>query len=710
MKSLSSKTYQGGVSIQGLTTLSGTVYLTGITNTASWDHVIVGTTAQGQIYTRTYAQFMGDVATGISLSSYVTGSGTTNYLPKFTGASALGNSQIFDNGTNVGIGTSNPAKKLHVVGDAWINRPTNKVDNNGATEFGSRVEFNNAFTAGSTGYTVFNYPSAAVFRIYADYDGNVGGVQPDLQLGLGYLTVKNSGGTIGNIGIGTTTPAYKLQVGGGDIAIDYNRYLRGGSGGDWNLVNLYNGGTGDIEITMLNVGWYLRHNANATFAGNIGIGTTNPSTKLHVVGASIIANNSSINPDTYGSTVIAGAIGTVGGWGLSSAIGGNAGTGHSWAIGTNGDNLYMGYSNGSSSNSMLTFLQVDDSTRNVFLVPSAGNVGIGTASPSYKLDVNGSFNAVTSGVYLTYSSGILYHGNYYQFTSGNNYLLFARDSGDLILGSNDTERLRITSAGNVGIGTASPNTQLHVSAGNFLISGTAIGGGADANSGLRIVAPISTTHYNWMLGAQQNINSAFEITPSTTVGGTTFSTPTAVFLQNGNVGIGTTSPATKLDVSGVITATGGNSTNWNTAYGWGNHASASYVPQARTLTINGTSYDLSANRTWTIPTSANIQEAANNGKVTTAASVGTTVITTVATATYDGATFNYVLKDGTNYRAGTIIAVWSAGAVQFNETTTNDIGSTVGVTFAVALNAGNAELRATSATPGWTVKVVTIGI
>jgi hypothetical protein len=710
MKSLSSKTYQGGVSIQGLTTLSGTVYLTGITNTASWDHVIVGTTAQGQIYTRTYAQFMGDVATGISLSSYVTGSGTTNYLPKFTGASALGNSQIFDNGTNVGIGTSNPAKKLHVVGDAWINRPTNKVDNNGATEFGSRVEFNNAFTAGSTGYTVFNYPSAAVFRIYADYDGNVGGVQPDLQLGLGYLTVKNSGGTIGNIGIGTTTPAYKLQVGGGDIAIDYNRYLRGGSGGDWNLVNLYNGGTGDIEITMLNVGWYLRHNANATFAGNIGIGTTNPSTKLHVVGASIIANNSSINPDTYGSTVIAGAIGTVGGWGLSSAIGGNAGTGHSWAIGTNGDNLYMGYSNGSSSNSMLTFLQVDDSTRNVFLVPSAGNVGIGTASPSYKLDVNGSFNAVTSGVYLTYSSGILYHGNYYQFTSGNNYLLFARDSGDLILGSNDTERLRITSAGNVGIGTASPNTKLHVSAGNFLISGTAIGGGADANSGLRIVAPISTTHYNWMLGAQQNINSAFEITPSTTVGGTTFSTPTAVFLQNGNVGIGTTSPATKLDVSGVITATGGNSTNWNTAYGWGNHASASYVPQARTLTINGTSYDLSANRTWTIPTSANIQEAANNGKVTTAASVGTTVITTVATATYDGATFNYVLKDGTNYRAGTIIAVWSAGAVQFNETTTNDIGSTVGVTFAVALNAGNAELRATSATPGWTVKVVTIGI
>ena len=43
-----------------------------------------------------------------------------------------------------------------------------------------------------------------------------------------------------------------------------------------------------------------------------------------------------------------------------------------------------------------------------------------------------------------------------------------------------------------------------------------------------------------------------------------------------------------------------NSSNWNTAYGWGNHASAGYVLGTRTLTINGTTYDLSANRSWTI--------------------------------------------------------------------------------------------------------------
>jgi hypothetical protein len=43
------------------------------------------------------------------------------------------------------------------------------------------------------------------------------------------------------------------------------------------------------------------------------------------------------------------------------------------------------------------------------------------------------------------------------------------------------------------------------------------------------------------------------------------------------VAIGKNNPGTKLDVNGVITATGGNSGNWNTAYGWGNHASAGYV-------------------------------------------------------------------------------------------------------------------------------------
>jgi hypothetical protein len=52
-----------------------------------------------------------------------------------------------------------------------------------------------------------------------------------------------------------------------------------------------------------------------------------------------------------------------------------------------------------------------------------------------------------------------------------------------------------------------------------------------------------------MIGAQQNVSSGFEITPSTAVGGTTFCTPAVTVLATGNVGINDTSPGTKLVIS-----------------------------------------------------------------------------------------------------------------------------------------------------------------
>lgn len=47
--------------------------------------------------------------------------------------------------------------------------------------------------------------------------------------------------------------------------------------------------------------------------------------------------------------------------------------------------------------------------------------------------------------------------------------------------------------------------------------------------------------------------------------------------SDGNFGIGTSAPSSKLDVSGIITATSGNSTNWNTAYSWGDHSISGYL-------------------------------------------------------------------------------------------------------------------------------------
>jgi hypothetical protein len=53
-----------------------------------------------------------------TLTNPVTGTGTTNYIPKLTGASTIGNSQIFDNGSGVGIGTTTVGSlRLTVAGD-----------------------------------------------------------------------------------------------------------------------------------------------------------------------------------------------------------------------------------------------------------------------------------------------------------------------------------------------------------------------------------------------------------------------------------------------------------------------------------------------------------------------------------------------------------------------------------------------------------------
>ena len=60
-------------------------------------------------------------------------SGTTNYLAKFTASGVVGNSLIYDNGTNVGIGTTTPARKLEVsqTGDAFINIRGSFFNNSG---------------------------------------------------------------------------------------------------------------------------------------------------------------------------------------------------------------------------------------------------------------------------------------------------------------------------------------------------------------------------------------------------------------------------------------------------------------------------------------------------------------------------------------------------------------------------------------------------
>jgi hypothetical protein len=90
-----------------ITSISVTAPLTGGTITTT------GTIGIGQATTSTSGYL--NSTDWNTFNNKVGGSGSTNYIPKWTGSSALGNSQVYDNGTNVGIGTTSPSATLTVV-------------------------------------------------------------------------------------------------------------------------------------------------------------------------------------------------------------------------------------------------------------------------------------------------------------------------------------------------------------------------------------------------------------------------------------------------------------------------------------------------------------------------------------------------------------------------------------------------------------------
>ncbi len=129
-------------------------------------------------------------------------SGTTNQIIKFTGANTGGDSQITDNGTNVGIGTTTPFSTLHVkTSSSQQMRIESTTPGND-----SKLSFwTDEGIKGIVGYSAFNN---TMFLATTGDD--------DISLGTSNLTqeiMRLQDGT-GNVGIGTTTPSNKLDVNG----------------------------------------------------------------------------------------------------------------------------------------------------------------------------------------------------------------------------------------------------------------------------------------------------------------------------------------------------------------------------------------------------------------------------------------------------------------------------------------------------------------
>jgi hypothetical protein len=92
----------------------------------------------------------------------------------------------------------------------------------------------------------------------------------------------------------------------------------------------------------------------------------------------------------------------------------------------------------------------------------------------------------------------------------------------------------------------------------------------------------------------------------------------------------------------------------------------------------------------------------NTSSVTTA---GTTIVSSIATSSFNSAFYNYYIMSASNARAGQIMSVWSGSTVRYTEVTTTDIGNTATASFAIAISGSNINLSLTA--PGvWTVKSI----
>ncbi len=452
-----------------------------------------------------------DAATKGYADSIVTGG--AGLAGSYWTKTASGDHIYNNNSGNVGIGTTVPSTPLHIKSTS---SPQLKIE----YDAGRYVTIDHAgditnndntganpmtFTTGGSGAgdhdIVFVPEGAEAMRIKAGGNVGIGTTIPEGKLSV-----------VGDVGIGamanTDQASHMLDIAStkGSTGFSAIRALYPSGGGlagtefgalanrdsEWKAVYAKAGTGGAIAL-------YTDGEVNM-MSGNVGIGTTVPNAKLHVY-------NTSPNAEIDVQTV--------------------AGSGNHWAI----------YNDNTSSLNALRFWQGSD--RVTFT--SAGNVGIGTTSPQYPLDLqlSSSFNystvlnlknTDTNG----YGEGIAFSGN--PSGSSRQFAIIGGtvdgSGGEMQLGVHNgtyiTYPVTIRSTGYVGIGTTIPSTNLDIN-GQIKIRGGVPG----AN---KILISDAVGLATW--------------SPATSIndGDWTISGNDQYSAVSGNVGIGITNPTANLSI------------------------------------------------------------------------------------------------------------------------------------------------------------------
>jgi len=636
----------------------------------------------------------------------VTGVGRANDLPNLTaGKIWVGSANypiesttvhVDEANGRVGIGTTSPNEKL-------------VISNNGAAGF--------EFQPASGRFYRYNRSTTAYAGIYSEaseFTWSIGTTER--------LRINSSG----NVGVGVTSPANKLIAASNASATSENSYaIAAAAASDpaYKTVIGYDftNDVGLIAAVRTGIGW-----RNISIPqGNLGIGTITPTQKLQVTG------NVRVTGAYYDSNNQAGTTGQV----LTST-----GSGTDWKSLSEITGV-----DGTGTANYVTKWSDADTITNSIIYDNGTNVGIGTAGPGAKLHVSGStyirndnstnqltidndsvgsnaapqYSDVLFGGYsstlrarirgIDRASNLSRGGIIFQASPEGTTLvdrLFLDGNGESYFYNNSAEVMRITTAGNVGIGTTSPGFKLDVAGDINTSNGVYRIGGSTILSGTTSVAVGSS-------------GATGTVALRTTSGD-------GLVLNGGNVGIGTTAPQSLLHLSGTntnLSIQGANAANGTQGIQFLHTATSACGYIGSITTPGGGTGDL----VFSVGTPANgqimrITAAGNVGISTTTPAeklhvVGNIRIDGSSTAailetgdktaneggvifeTYDvgttyGAFVDYVIYDTTrdNMRTGTLRAVWNTGQAVYTDVSTVDIGDTNNVVLYADIDGTNVNL------------------
>jgi hypothetical protein len=396
------------------------------------------------------------------ITNPVTGTGTTNYVARWTSSSQIGIGVLYDNGTNVGIGTTSPAALLELFKSTYpvLNISSGTITGNMGIDTG------NSFMAlGTTTNHDFSIVtnSTGRMRITSGGDVGIGTTSPGYSLHISRTSTQPSI-------IGTNTSLVAMRVGHGYDVSSPNNITAKIEFTPSALTNFY----GDditfsttAQTTSPSITDASSERMRITSGGNVGIGTTSPGFKTTITAD--ITKSGDLDPGTAQLSLEGASV--------------------------PGKRMLLGYDTNGNGFGFIKAGNFNVTWTSLSLQPDGGNVGVGTTSPAALLNIYGT-GTPTFALSNADTTGDGSHNvSIGAFKSGIGYNNLLLDAATYQFKISGTERMRITSTGDVGIGTSNPYEKLdivgNIRLGNYTTSGTRYIGYANNTFASQFIAGMS---------------------------------------------------------------------------------------------------------------------------------------------------------------------------------------------------------------------------